>query len=80
MKEEVRANPLDAPSNDAVADLETNVRGRLGRQVPDFHLVAADVGLILRGRVASCYAKQLVQHAVMKSTRLPILANEIEEF
>jgi hypothetical protein len=80
MKQEMRAQQLNVPSNAAVADLETNIRSRLGRQVADFRLVEADGGLILRGRTASYYAKQLVQHAVMKGTRLPIRANEIEVF
>jgi hypothetical protein len=80
MNVEAPAPQLDAPSNDTVADLETNIRCRLGRQVPGFHLVVAGGGLILRGRAPSYHAKQLVQHAVMKSTRLPILANEIEVF
>jgi len=32
----------------------------------------------LRGQVHTYYAKQLAQHAVMETTGLPILANEIE--
>jgi hypothetical protein len=80
MAEEVRAHRLDAPSDDVVTALETDIRGRLVRQVPHFRLVVADGGLILRGRAGTYHVKQLVQHAVMKGTRLPILANEIEVF
>ena len=35
-------------------------------------------GLVLRGRVHTYYAKQLVQHAVMEASSLPIRANEME--
>jgi hypothetical protein len=34
--------------------------------------------LILRGLTTTYYAKQLAQHAVMETTDIPILANEIE--
>jgi hypothetical protein len=41
-------------------------------------LVLQHDGLILQGDALTYYAKQLAQHAIMKETRLPILANEIE--
>jgi hypothetical protein len=46
--------------------------------VRDFCLVVRDRGLVLRGRALSYYVKQLAQHAVMQTTRLPIRNNEIE--
>jgi hypothetical protein len=40
--------------------------------------VVVHEGLVLRGRAQTFYTKQLAQHAVMRATALPILANEIE--
>jgi hypothetical protein len=62
----------------AAAELEAPVSWRLDRRVRDFRLEVGDKGLILRGRAPTYYAKQLAQHAVMQTTRLSILANEIE--
>ena len=58
--------------------LEASVRHRLGGGVRDFRLLFRDKGLILQGHASTYYAKQLAQHEIMKATRLPILANEIE--
>jgi hypothetical protein len=58
--------------------LEGSVRRRLNGRVRDFRLLFQDNGLILQGHAFTYYAKQLAQHAIMKATRLPILANEIE--
>lgn len=41
-------------------------------------IVAQGLGLVLRGRTCTYYAKQLTQHAVMELTEFPILANEID--
>jgi hypothetical protein len=54
------------------------VRSRVGGRVRNLHVVAAANGVVLRGRAATYYAKQLAQHAVMEATDLPIVANEIE--
>jgi hypothetical protein len=35
-------------------------------------------GVVLRGQSTTYYAKQIVQHAAMELTGLPVLANEIE--
>jgi hypothetical protein len=58
--------------------LESRIRCRLGGQIRDFQLVVVEKGLIMRGHAHTFYAKQLAQHAVMETTGLPILANEIE--
>lgn len=51
----------------------------LGRvRVHRFQVALEDEGLVLKGCTSTYYAKQLVQHAVMEVSRLPILANEIE--
>jgi hypothetical protein len=60
------------------AELQARVYWRLDRRVRDFRLEVGDKGLVLHGRAPTYYAKQLAQHAVMQTTRLPIMANEIE--
>jgi hypothetical protein len=69
---------IDLTTVNGATELEAHVQCRLGGQVRDFRLVVAEKGLILRGHARTYYAKQLVQHAVMEATKLPILANEIE--
>ncbi len=61
-----------------IAALEAQLRSGLRGQVSDLSLQARDGGLVLRGRSRTYYAKQLAQHGVMRSSRLPVLANEIE--
>jgi hypothetical protein len=60
------------------AELETHVQRLLGGRVREFQLTFMDNGLVLRGQAHTYYAKQLVQHAVMERTEVPIAANEIE--
>lgn len=59
-------------------ELEANLQRCLGGRVNDFQLLLTPEGLILRGRAATYYAKQLAQQAVLEKTQHPILANEIE--
>jgi hypothetical protein len=47
-------------------------------RIRDLWLVILEYGLILRGRAKNYHAKQLAQHAVMETSRVRILANEIE--
>ena len=51
---------------------------RLAGLVRDLRVVSDSEGLVLKGRTQTYYAKQLVQHYVMKATGLPIRANDIE--
>lgn len=60
------------------AHLQERIRCRVGWRVLDLEVLGQENGLTLRGRCRTYYAKQLVQHAVMEATQLPILANEIE--
>lgn len=64
--------------SETLARIEERVRCRLTGLLHDFQLVFRDEGLVLRGHVPTYYAKQLAQHAVMKASSLPILANEME--
>jgi hypothetical protein len=57
---------------------EEHVRCHLVGRVHNFQLLLEPRGLILRGHAHTYYAKQLAQHAVMETTRLPIQANEID--
>jgi hypothetical protein len=58
--------------------LAAHVQGCLGRRIQDLRLFMRDDGLVLQGRVSTYYAKQLAQHALMRATKRPIQANEIE--
>lgn len=49
----------------------------LGR-ARDLRILLRGIGIVLRGEAYSFYGKQLAQHVVMRSTDLPIVANEIQ--
>jgi hypothetical protein len=63
---------------EAVDRLLASMQRQLAGRVCDLRLLVQANGLVLQGRVYSYYAKQLAQQAVMKTTGLPLLANEIE--
>lgn len=60
------------------ARLEMHIQARLNRRVRGIRVVRRDNGFVLQGRTSTYYAKQLVLHAAMQATALPILADEIE--
>lgn len=49
----------------------------LAGRVRNFRLFSHESGVELRGEAHSYYAKQLAQHAVMKSAAWPIVSNAI---
>ena len=57
--------------------IEQVVRDRLSGWVHDFHVVVRERGIVLMGSTRSYYARQLVQHAALSASLLPLLANEI---
>ncbi len=61
--------------NDA---LEGKVERHLAGRVRNFRLLVRANGVILQGQAATYHVKQIAQHALMKATLAPILANEIE--
>jgi hypothetical protein len=69
---------MNAPVQTDLRQLETRLQGELGGRVRELHLVRRGSGLVLRGFARTYYEKQVAQHAVMKKTQLPLLANEIE--
>lgn len=69
---------IDSSRGSELGQLEEHVRCRLGGRVRDLQLMGQANGVVLRGHCHTYYAKQLAQHAVMETTELPILANEIE--
>jgi len=69
---------LEFRSRCASPRLESLVRRRSHGQVRDLRLELCDEGLILHGRAASYYVKQLAQQAVLEAAEFPLLANEIE--
>jgi hypothetical protein len=58
--------------------VEAYLKQRLGRRIRELRVVLHEGRLILKGQVASYYAKQLAQHAAMRANGLAIRANEIE--
>ena len=70
--------PRSDTEAEGLAEIETHVQVRLHGRVRDLRILVEGPGLVLRGHARSYYVKQLAQHAVMETTRVPILANEIE--
>jgi hypothetical protein len=58
--------------------LEIHVQSQLNGRVRHFRLLVREEGLVLTGHTRTYYAKQLAQHAVMKATAWPIMANDID--
>jgi len=67
-------------SSSSLDELQARVRSQLGGRVQHFQVLNRANGLIITGRTATYYAKQLAQHTVMEASVLPILANNIEVY
>lgn len=68
----------DRKTSEIEVQLETHIQARLGSQIRRLRVLYQNHGVILQGTSPTYYGKQLAQHLVMKTTGLPILANEIE--
>ena len=60
------------------ARLEMHIQARLSGRVRGLRVVRRDNGFVLQGHTPTYYAKQLVLHAAMQATALPIFADEVE--
>jgi hypothetical protein len=69
---------MDATMAARIERLALDVQGRLGGRVRNFRLLIQGTGVILLGQVDTYHAKQLVQHAVLEESGLPLLANKME--
>jgi len=78
MKTKEEFLPQSAERRVTVDELESRLRSEFNGRVRGMRLLMRDGGLVLRGRARSFYVKQLAQHLLMRTTSLPILANEIE--
>jgi hypothetical protein len=78
MNTQLPERPCDLVRAEVIDELAAHVQCRLGSNVRNFRIVAVGDGLVLKGWSRTYYAKQIAQHAVLKATDLPILANEIE--
>jgi hypothetical protein len=58
--------------------LEKHIQAQLSGRVRGFRVVRRHNRFVLQGRTHTYYAKQLVLHAAMQATTLPILTDEIE--
>jgi hypothetical protein len=65
-------------TSEELTDLAHHIHRRLAGRVREFRLDICNEGLILRGRALTYYVKQLAQHAVMETIKVPIRANDIE--
>jgi len=63
-----------------VDQLEVLLQAHLSGRITNLRLNVDDGGIILRGHARTFHAKQLAQHAFMRLSKLPILANDIEVF
>ena len=69
---------LESAWRDELDQLENHLKHQLGRRVRNLRVLLHPAGIILTGRTETYHAKQLVQHAVMEATEVPISANDIE--
>ncbi len=67
----------DSLSPAMLEQLTDRVRCRSSGRVRDLRLLVQDNGLILQGKAATYYTKQLAQQAILEAD-LPILANQIQ--
>ncbi len=65
-------------SSEEETRLEMHIQARLSGRVRGIRVVRRDNGFVLQGQTPTYYAKQLVLHAAMQATTLPILIDEIE--
>ena len=72
------AETIDAPTSENLDRIEDDIRRMFSQRVCDFHIQAIDDGLVLYGRTKTYHGKQLVQHAVMEATDMPLAANNID--
>lgn len=70
------ANPPPADTEPLEALVRQWLAGRV--HVRDLRVVVLEDGVVLEGRAATYYAKQLAQHVVVKILGLPLRANRIE--
>jgi hypothetical protein len=68
---------MDANLAEERARIARQVKRELGNRVLDLEILVEEEGLVLRGRTNTYYAKQLVQHAVMRLTRCRVAANQV---
>ena len=69
---------MDAATSAEVARLEGEMRRQLAGRIGNLRLAVHGGGFILQGFARSHYAKQIAQHLAMESSRLTLLANEIQ--
>jgi len=78
MKSEPRDECIRGTPAAIVAQVEAQIRVRLGGQVSDLRVVVRGDGMALQGHSRTYHAKQLALHVAMEASGLPILANEIQ--
>jgi hypothetical protein len=73
-----RITEMDAATPALIEQLALDVQSRLGGRVRNLRLLVQGTGLILRGEANTYHAKQLVQHAILEESGMPLLANKME--
>ena len=74
----MNADLLMPPRQADQEHLECLMQTRLGTRIRNLRVQMLPGGLVLQGRAATYYAKQLAQHAAMELATAPIVANDIE--
>ena len=69
---------VDTTESAELDNLETSLQACLSGRICGLRILLRESGIVLRGLAHTYYAKQLVQHAIMARTTVPIVANEIK--
>lgn len=70
-------NPMAVITDRVRTEVERQVQARTGRQIRDLSIEFGLERVVLRGRAASFYAKQLAQHGVRDVLPQVVLENAI---
>lgn len=69
---------MTSHSNELVRRVVTRLKSRFGGQMRDIDIAIQREGLILRGRVATYYGKQMAQEVTAEVTGLTVAFNDIK--
>ncbi len=72
------ATMLDSFPQTLAEKIETAVQVRTGGRIRGLQVHVSDEGIVISGRVATYYTKQLVTHAAMDASDELLVTNEVE--
>lgn len=71
-------NPADKTRSEKLQKLQQAMQNKLANRVRNLTLVWHKNGLVIHGFVNTYYDKQIVQHTLLQSTEITLVANKIE--